>query len=92
MHRHGRRGTGVERVVFAAVEHEIAGKEQHAARPGDVAAGLCPRQPEDGLWAALEGRPGTMRVGDVLGPRTLEEAILEGFLAGRAEPAAQAAR
>ena len=32
---------------------------------------------------ALEGRPGATRAGDVLGPRTLEEAILEGFMAGR---------
>jgi 2,4-dienoyl-CoA reductase-like NADH-dependent reductase (Old Yellow Enzyme family)/thioredoxin reductase len=41
------------------------------------------REPEDALWLALEGRPGCVRVGDVLGPRTLEEAYLEGFLAGR---------
>jgi NADPH-dependent 2,4-dienoyl-CoA reductase/sulfur reductase-like enzyme len=44
------------------------------------------RAPEDGLWASLEGRAGCVRVGDVLGPRTLEEAYLEGFLAGRAAP------
>lgn len=50
------------------------------------------RQPHDTLWAALESRPGVMRVGDVLGPRTLEEAILEGLLAGRAELGARAAR
>ena len=36
------------------------------------------RVPEDGLWATLEGRPGMTRAGDVLGPRTAEEAVLEG--------------
>ena len=36
------------------------------------------REPEDGLWAALEGEPGRIRAGDVLGPRSAEEATLEG--------------
>jgi 2,4-dienoyl-CoA reductase-like NADH-dependent reductase (Old Yellow Enzyme family) len=35
------------------------------------------RVPADELWAALESHPGAVRVGDVLGPRTLEEAVLE---------------
>jgi hypothetical protein len=35
-------------------------------------------------------RAGAVRAGDVLGPRTIEEAILEGFLAGRAEAPATA--
>jgi NADPH-dependent 2,4-dienoyl-CoA reductase/sulfur reductase-like enzyme len=74
------------------LRHAFSAREQ--SLPADVATVVVAhgRQPEDGLWAALERRPGVMRVGDVLGPRTLEEAILEGFLAGRAEPAAQAAR
>jgi pyruvate/2-oxoglutarate dehydrogenase complex dihydrolipoamide dehydrogenase (E3) component len=42
------------------------------------------RAPRDELWTALEGRPGVVRVGDALGARTAEEAILEGWLAGRA--------
>ena len=42
------------------------------------------RVPDDRLWAALEGRPGRVRAGDVLGPRSLEEAVLEGVLAVRA--------
>ena len=42
------------------------------------------RTPDDGLWAALEGRPGRVRAGDVLGPRSLEEAVLEGVVAVRA--------
>jgi 2,4-dienoyl-CoA reductase-like NADH-dependent reductase (Old Yellow Enzyme family)/thioredoxin reductase len=39
------------------------------------------REPADELWAELEQRPGAVRAGDVLGPRTLEEAVLEGTLA-----------
>jgi pyruvate/2-oxoglutarate dehydrogenase complex dihydrolipoamide dehydrogenase (E3) component len=39
------------------------------------------RVPEDGLWAELEQHPGAVRAGDVLGPRTVEEAVLEGTLA-----------
>ena len=40
------------------------------------------RVPADELWAQLESHPAATRVGDVLGPRTLEEAVLEGTLAG----------
>ena len=39
------------------------------------------REPADELWAELEQHPGAVRAGDVLGPRTLEEAVLEGTLA-----------
>ena len=39
------------------------------------------REPEDALWAALEGVPGRVRAGDVLGPRSAEEATLEGVTA-----------
>jgi 2,4-dienoyl-CoA reductase-like NADH-dependent reductase (Old Yellow Enzyme family) len=42
------------------------------------------RAPDDELWLALDGRDGVVRVGDLLGPRTIEEAVLEGFEAGRA--------
>ena len=35
------------------------------------------RVPADELWGALESHPTAVRVGDVLGPRTLEEAVLE---------------
>jgi hypothetical protein len=34
--------------------------------------------PVDELWAVLERLPGATRAGDVLGPRTAEEAVLEG--------------
>ena len=36
------------------------------------------RVPDDELWSGLEDHPGAVRAGDVLGPRTIEEAILEG--------------
>ncbi len=42
------------------------------------------RVPDDALWEALQSHPSTARAGDVLGPRTLEEAVLEGTLAGLA--------
>jgi 2,4-dienoyl-CoA reductase-like NADH-dependent reductase (Old Yellow Enzyme family) len=41
------------------------------------------RQPVDELWPELETHPGAVRAGDVLGPRTLEEAVLEGTMAVR---------
>jgi hypothetical protein len=41
------------------------------------------RVPDDALWEVLEGRPNVVRAGDVLGPRSAEEAILEGTLAVR---------
>ncbi|MET9517950.1 FAD-dependent oxidoreductase [Streptomyces sp. NPDC002994] len=44
------------------------------------------RVPDDALWQSLEGRPRYLRAGDVLGPRSAEEAILEGTLAARGEP------
>lgn len=47
-----------------------AARRHPRAGPGPV--------PEDGLWTALEGRPGCVRAGDVLGPRSAEEAVLEG--------------
>ena len=59
----------------------------HSGREEAAPAGLgtvvtaAGRVPHDPLWAALEGRPGVIRVGDVLSPRGLEEAILEGTLA-----------
>jgi hypothetical protein len=39
------------------------------------------RVPVDALWTELESHPAATRVGDALGPRTLEEAVLEGTLA-----------
>jgi NADPH-dependent 2,4-dienoyl-CoA reductase/sulfur reductase-like enzyme len=48
------------------------------------------RRPEASVWRMAADRPGAIRAGDVLGPRTIEEAVLEGFLAGRAEALAPA--
>jgi len=39
------------------------------------------REPQDELWVELEGKPGRVRAGDVLGPRSAEEATLEGVIA-----------
>jgi pyruvate/2-oxoglutarate dehydrogenase complex dihydrolipoamide dehydrogenase (E3) component len=39
------------------------------------------RVPADELWHDLEYHPTAVRAGDVLGPRTLEEAVLEGTMA-----------
>ena len=41
------------------------------------------RVPDDGLWPAWEASGQCLRVGDVLGPRSAEEAVLEGTLAAR---------
>ena len=46
------------------------------------------REPEDALWASLERLPGRVRAGDVLGPRSAEEATLEGVTALHAARAA----
>jgi len=41
------------------------------------------RVPDDALWPALEASGRCLRAGDVLGPRSAEEAVLEGTLAAR---------
>jgi 2,4-dienoyl-CoA reductase-like NADH-dependent reductase (Old Yellow Enzyme family) len=41
------------------------------------------RVPDDALWATLEGSGRCVRAGDVLGPRSAEEAVLEGTRAAR---------
>jgi NADPH-dependent 2,4-dienoyl-CoA reductase/sulfur reductase-like enzyme len=46
------------------------------------------REPDDALWEALEAQPGRVRAGDVLGPRSAEEATLEGVTALHAARAA----
>ena len=63
------------------LRHVFSGRTRPLGAPATLVLAQG-RQPRDGLWAHLEGRPGAVRAGDVLGPRTLEEAILEGFLAG----------
>jgi 2,4-dienoyl-CoA reductase-like NADH-dependent reductase (Old Yellow Enzyme family) len=62
------------------LRHVFSGRE----RPLPAAATLVLAQgrvPADELWAELAEHPGAVRAGDVLGPRTLEEAVLEGTMA-----------
>ena len=64
----------------AGLRHVFSGRE----RPLPPAATLVLAQgrvPADELWAELADHPGAVRAGDVLGPRTLEEAVLEGTMA-----------
>ena len=68
-------GRAVLRNIFSGRITELPG-----ARTLVLAAG---RVPNDGLWPELETRPGAVRVGDVLAPRSMEEAILEGTTAAR---------
>jgi pyruvate/2-oxoglutarate dehydrogenase complex dihydrolipoamide dehydrogenase (E3) component len=80
----GRREAGAGPGEIVALRHVFSGR----TTPIDGFATLVLAQgrvPEDALWRALEGRAGCVRVGDALGPRTAEEAVLEGFLAGRGE-------
>ncbi|MGI8505491.1 MAG: FAD-dependent oxidoreductase [Solirubrobacteraceae bacterium] len=63
-----------------ALRHVFSG----AAKPLPALATLVLAQgrvPVDELWSELEAHPGAIRAGDVLSPRTLEEAVLEGTLA-----------
>lgn len=63
-----------------ALRHVFSGRRR--ALPDGVTLVLAQgRVPVDELWAALESHPGAVRAGDVLGPRTLEEAVLEGTMA-----------
>jgi len=80
-----------------SLRHVFSGRDV-ALPPGLATLVLAQgRVPDDALWRALEGRPGIVRAGDVLGPRSAEEAILEGTLAARevvalGRPGAVAAR
>ncbi|HET8978136.1 MAG TPA: FAD-dependent oxidoreductase [Solirubrobacteraceae bacterium] len=63
-----------------ALRHVFSGRP--VALPAQTALVLAQgRVPCDELWAELESHPGAVRAGDVLGPRTLEEAVLEGATA-----------
>jgi 2,4-dienoyl-CoA reductase-like NADH-dependent reductase (Old Yellow Enzyme family) len=65
-----------------ALRHVFSGRREELG-PVETLVLALGRRPADDLWSTLEGRSGATRAGDVLGPRTLEEAILEGFTAGR---------
>ncbi len=61
----------------AALRHVFSGRELPMPAVGTLVLAQG-RVPDDELWAELERHPGAVRAGDVLGPRTLEEAVLEG--------------
>ena len=78
-------------VLGDRLRHLFSGREH---RIPDVATIVFAhgRVPEDALWAELEERPGAARAGDVLGPRTAEEATLEGVTTLPAAPRRSAPR
>jgi pyridine nucleotide-disulfide oxidoreductase len=65
-----------------ALRHVFSGRRRELPQIGTLVLAQG-RAPDDELWPELEAHPGAVRAGDVLGPRTLEEAILEGTLAVR---------
>jgi 2,4-dienoyl-CoA reductase-like NADH-dependent reductase (Old Yellow Enzyme family) len=65
------------------LRHVFSGRTQALPDVGTLVLAQG-RVPADELWAGLESHPGAVRAGDVLSPRTLEEAVLEGTLAVRA--------
>ena len=73
LHHHELTATGDLRHVFSGRTRALP-----AGRTLVLAQG---RVPDDELWPALQSHSGAVRAGDVLGPRTLEEAVLEGTLA-----------
>jgi 2,4-dienoyl-CoA reductase-like NADH-dependent reductase (Old Yellow Enzyme family) len=62
------------------LRHVFSGRSRPLPRVATIVLAQG-RQPVDELWSALATHPGAVRAGDVLGPRTLEEAVLEGTLA-----------
>ena len=74
-------------VTAAGLRHLFSGRTSPLPRVATVVHAQG-RAPEDGLWEALEGLPGRVRAGDVLGPRSAEEATLEGVTALQAARAA----
>jgi 2,4-dienoyl-CoA reductase-like NADH-dependent reductase (Old Yellow Enzyme family) len=74
------------------LRHVFSGREQPLSGGLGTLVLAHGRVPDDALWRALEERPGCVRAGDVLGPRSAEEAILEGTLAARELAALSAPR
>ena len=70
------RGTAVLRHLFSGRETPLPAVEAIVVAQG--------REPEDAAWREVLDDPRVRRAGDVLGPRGIEEAILEGVLAARA--------
>ena len=76
-------------VCGAGLRHLFSGRISALPRVATIVHAQG-RMPEDALWAELEGAPGRVRAGDVLGPRSAEEATLEGVTALQAARAAVA--
>jgi 2,4-dienoyl-CoA reductase-like NADH-dependent reductase (Old Yellow Enzyme family) len=70
----------------AVLRHLFSGR--HRPLPATATLVIAQgRVPADDLWRELEAHPHALRAGDVLGPRTIEEAVLEGALAFAAQTA-----
>ena len=81
-------GLGIEILHHHELTDELELRHVFSGRPQPLPAVATVvlaqgRVPEDALWSELEARPNVVRAGDVLSPRTLEEAVLEGTLAVR---------
>jgi 2,4-dienoyl-CoA reductase-like NADH-dependent reductase (Old Yellow Enzyme family) len=63
------------------LRHVFSGRSQALPETTATLVMAQGRVPADELWPELEQHPGAVRAGDVLGPRTLEEAVLEGTMA-----------
>jgi pyruvate/2-oxoglutarate dehydrogenase complex dihydrolipoamide dehydrogenase (E3) component len=74
-------------VTAAGLRHLFSGRTEPLPSVATIVFAQG-RVPEDTLWAALESVPGGVRAGDVLGPRSAEEATLEGVTALHAARAA----
>ncbi len=61
-----------------ALRHVFSGRTEPLGAWGTIVLEQG-REPEDALWSRLADDPRVVRVGDVLGPRGLEEAIAEGY-------------
>ncbi len=76
-------------VTAAGLRHLFSGRSGPLPRVATIVHAQG-RVPEDDLWSGLEGAPGRVRAGDALGPRSAEEATLEGVTALQAARAALA--
>jgi 2,4-dienoyl-CoA reductase-like NADH-dependent reductase (Old Yellow Enzyme family) len=78
-------------VTAEGLRHLFSGRTSPLPRAATIVHAQG-REPVDELWATLEGAPGRVRAGDVLGPRSAEEATLEGVTALQAARVAVAGR
>jgi NADPH-dependent 2,4-dienoyl-CoA reductase/sulfur reductase-like enzyme len=67
-------------VTGSGLRHLFSGRESDLPPVATIVYAQG-REPVDDLWETLEGAPGRVRAGDVLGPRSAEEATLEGVTA-----------